>query len=88
MAEIMNREWLDVRGLIRAFGGPANLHRRLLIRGNDLSKKAVEKWSERKAIPHYWLGQMIAMAREDGHTLDLTQFMADSKDSDSSDPLL
>ena len=66
---------LDCRKLIRRFGGPAQLHRRLVARGHDLSFKTVEKWRERDVIRTPWVAELIVMAKEDGYPVNLLDFI-------------
>ena len=66
---------IKVRALIRRFGGPAQLYRRLVRRGYSISYKTVEKWRDRDAIRADWLAEMLLMARDDGYPVDLIDYI-------------
>lgn len=66
---------IDCRKLIVRFGGPANLYRRLCKRGFTLSYKSVEKWHQRQQIRAQWLAELVVMAQEDGHPINLLDYI-------------
>ena len=66
---------IQCRALIRRFGGPAQLYRRLVRRGYSISYKTVEKWRDRDAIRADWLAEMLIMARDDGYPVNLLDYI-------------
>ena len=66
---------IDCRAIVRRFGGPTNLYRRLVRRGHNLSPKTVEKWAERARMGTPWLAELIVMAQEDGYPIHLMDYI-------------
>lgn len=73
----MRKEYysLDVRKVYQYFGGARAVHDIFLLRGHELSMKAVEKWRERHNIPSWALLELVGYSLEEGHELKLSEFM-------------
>lgn len=70
---------MNAQGVVRLFGGPSTLLRRLNDMGHDISLKAVDMWVYRGSIPGKWLVELAALAKKDRIKFDLTQFMIDDR---------
>jgi hypothetical protein len=68
-------EQFNVRNAILFFGGPAELVRRAQAAGYHMTRKAVEKWSERGQIPGKWLIRLSQMARSEGRNFEMHDFI-------------
>lgn len=66
---------LDVRRLVRRFGGPKQLHTRLAADGHSVTIKAVNQWVNRNRIPSDWLTVLSVYADQDGEPLHLRDYL-------------
>jgi hypothetical protein len=72
----------NARGAVLFFGGPADLARRLKAAGFTLSLKAIEKWTQRKTIPGSWLVRMASVAKTEGRSFDIHDFIVRERGND------
>lgn len=61
---------IDIRKVIKDFGGVAALRRKLDARGVEVSRKAIEKWRERNRLPLETFLLLEEMAKEAGFELE------------------
>lgn len=66
---------LDVSAIIKRFGGKTKLHRALHAMDYPASKKAIEKWTERKTIPTRRILQLMALAQGQGRAFSLDKYL-------------
>lgn len=75
----MSETSLNVRDVVKFFGGPAQLARSATANGNALTAAAIDKWQQRNQIPGAWLVRLSAMAKSGGRVFELHDFMGESK---------
>ena len=67
----MTTPTLDVPGVVRKFGGRAQLYRKLALAKIQISPRTLDNWLYHGIIPMHRFLQLIAIAKEDGFTLKL-----------------
>ncbi len=72
---------IDAQRMVREFGGPSQLQRRLVKDGHDISLKAVERWISRGRIPGDWLVIMSVYAVNDGRHIHLHDYVLSDEDT-------
>ena len=66
---------LDMDALIKRFGGPTHLARRLQRRGFHIVPSTVYKWRERGRMSSDWLGELVLMSAEEGRPIRLEDYV-------------
>jgi hypothetical protein len=66
---------IDAKTIVKRFGGRMELYRRLTAMGHDISVKTIEKWMERDSIPTKRLIVLMKLAKKEGRTLNLQDFI-------------
>lgn len=66
---------IDAKTIVKRFGGRMELYRRLTAIGHDISVKTIEKWMERDSIPTQRLIVLMKLAKTEGRTLNLQDFI-------------
>jgi DNA-binding transcriptional regulator YiaG len=66
---------LDVKAVIRRFGGRTELWRRLTAMNHSISVKTIEKWTERSSIPSSQLLVLMALAKKEGKPLVIADYV-------------
>ncbi len=75
---------IDAKTIVKRFGGRMELYRRLTAIGHDISVKTIEKWMERNSIPTQRLIVLMKLAKLEGRTLNLQDFI--QTDNELHDP--
>ena len=67
---------LDVKAIIKRFGGRTELWRRLNgVMRHSISVKTIEKWTERNSIPSSRLIIMMELAKKEGQPLIISEYV-------------
>ena len=66
----------DVSAIMKQFGGPSSLARKLTASGHAVSIAAAHKWKERGAIPAPWLAAIVTMESAAGRAFNLSDFVS------------
>jgi hypothetical protein len=66
---------LDVRAVVKTFGGQAELCRKLNERTDRIKVGSIEQWCLRGSIPGPWLVELTALARREGIRFVLDDFI-------------
>jgi hypothetical protein len=67
---------LDVKAIIKRFGGRTELWRRLNITmRHSISVKTIEKWTERTSIPSSQLLILMELAKREGKPLIISEYV-------------
>lgn len=75
-------EEINVKSVIKHFGGQSELVRRLNAAGEtSITIKGVQKWQERNQVPAPWLVKLTSLARSEGREFNLSDFMFAKKES-------
>jgi len=64
---------MDVRGVIKKFGGRAQLYRKLCVAKVELSHRTIDNWIQSGIIPMHRFLQLMALAKNEGFTLNLKE---------------
>ena len=64
---------MDVRGVVRKFGGRAQLYRKLCVAKVELSHRTIDNWIHHGIIPMQRFLQLMALAKNEGFTLNLRE---------------
>lgn len=75
----MTTPTFDVRGVIKKFGGRAQLYRKLCLAKIQISPRTLDNWVVSGIIPLHRLLQLVAIAKEDGTTLKLDDYIKNEK---------
>ena len=70
---------IDVKRLVKALGGRAQLFRKLKAEGCSLSHRTIDNWVDRNSIPLKRFVLMSDIAKSEGWDLKITDFINDSK---------
>jgi hypothetical protein len=71
----MTTPTFDVRGVIKKLGGRAQLYRKLCLAKIQISPRTLDNWVVSGIIPLHRLLQLVAIAKEDGTTLKLDDYI-------------
>lgn len=63
---------MDVRGVIKVFGGRAQLYRKLCVAKITLSHRTIDNWIQHGIIPMHRFLQLMALAKDEGFKLNLS----------------
>lgn len=67
---------INAKKIVRKFGGTAELHRMLMRYGyRNITRDAVQKWSDRGQIGGMWVPVLLDMAKHEGIDLSPRDFM-------------
>ena len=67
---------INAKKIVRKFNGTAELHRMLMRYGyRNITRAAVQKWSDRGQIGGMWVPILLDMARHEGIDLDPREFL-------------
>lgn len=64
---------MDVRGVIKKFGGRAQLYRKLCVAKINLSHRTIDNWINHGIIPMHRFLQLVALATNEGFKLNLSE---------------
>jgi len=64
---------MDVRGVVKKFGGRAQLYRKLCVAKVELSHRTIDNWIQSGIIPMHRFLQLMALAKDEGFTLNLRE---------------
>lgn len=64
---------MDVRGVVKKFGGRAQLYRKLCVAKVELSHRTIDNWIQSGVIPMHRFLQLMALAKDEGFTLNLRE---------------
>lgn len=64
---------MDVRGVVKKFGGRAQLYRKLCVAKVELSHRTIDNWICAGIIPMHRFLQLMALAKDEGFTLNLRE---------------
>ena len=67
----MTKTAMDVRGIIKIFGGRAQLYRKLCAAKVEISHRTLDNWIYHGVIPMHRFLQLVDLAKADGLTLNL-----------------
>jgi len=77
----MKTPTFDVKGVIKKFGGRAQLYRKLCLAKIQISPRTLDNWVVSGIIPLHRLLQLVAIAKEDGTTLKIDDYIKNDKPS-------
>lgn len=66
---------MDVTGLVRKFGGRAQLYRKLCLAKIQISHRTLDNWIYHGIIPMHRFMQLIALAENEGFKLKLEDYI-------------
>jgi hypothetical protein len=75
----MKQPTLDVPGVIRKFGGRAQLYRKLSLAKIQLSPRTLDNWVYHEIIPMHRFLQLIALAKQEGFKLNLNEYIKNER---------
>jgi len=75
---------IDVKAVVRFFGGQAELSRRLVANNTPVNLKTIEQWVTRQSIPMSGVLKLIQLAKSEGRIFEITDFVKqESKQNDN-----
>lgn len=72
----MSEPNIDIKRLVKAMGGRAQLFRKLKAKGDALSHRTIDNWVDRGSIPLKRFISLAEIAKAEGWELKLTDFIA------------
>jgi hypothetical protein len=70
---------IDVKALVKALGGRAQLFRKLKAAGHRMSHRTIDNWVDRASIPLTRFIALSEIAKEEGWDLKITDFIGKTK---------
>ena len=70
---------IDVKRLVKALGGRAQLFRKLKAEGVSLSHRTIDNWVDRSSIPLKRFAALAAIASSEGWELKISEYINDTK---------
>jgi hypothetical protein len=75
----MSELTIDVKRLVKALGGRAQLFRKLKAEGVSLSHRTIDNWVDRSSIPLKRFAALSAIAFSEGWELKISEYINDTK---------
>lgn len=66
---------LDVKSLVKRFGGTAELVRRLNAKGWEATEHMIWKWYGRGSVPGEWQLRLAQLAEAEGRPLNIMDYL-------------
>jgi hypothetical protein len=73
----MTKTAMDVRGVIKLFGGRAQLYRKLCAAKIEISHRTLDNWIYKGMIPMHRFLQLVDLAKADGLKLKLEDHLSE-----------
>jgi hypothetical protein len=70
---------IDVKRLVKALGGRAQLFRKLKVNGCSLSHRTIDNWVDRNSIPLKRFILLADIAKSEGWDLNISDYINDTK---------
>ena len=77
----MSELTIDVKRLVKALGGRAQLFRKLKAEGVSLSHRTIDNWVDRSSIPLKRFAAIAAIASSEGWELKISEYIKETKNT-------
>lgn len=74
---------IDVKAIVRYFGGQAELCRRLTAQGTPIQLKTIEQWVTRRSIPMNRVLTLVQLAKTEGRLFEIHDFIIQEKKNET-----